>query len=196
MAPIDITPTVVYGPSGVGKGTIINDVKANYPDLVGHSVSHTTRQPRPGEKDGEHYHFVTVDKFKQLISEDAFIEHAVFNNTHYGTSFAAVKAVQDAGKLCILDIEIEGVKQVRVHSKFNAKFCYLAPPNREELERRLRGRQTDSEEHILSRLKQAEVEMAYGEKEGANDKKIVNDDLETTQKQFKEWLGLPAVQKK
>lgn len=197
MAPLsnlDLTPRVVYGPSGVGKGTIITDVRDNFQDVIGHSVSHTTRQPRPGEQDGKAYHFVDVPTFKRLIDEGAFIEHAVFNNTHYGTSWNAVKAVKDEGKIAILDIEIEGVKQLRAHSDFPAKFLYLGPPSREELEKRLRGRGTDTDEHIQNRLKQAEVEMAYAEADGANDDRLINDDLETTKRKFREWLGLPTSQ--
>jgi guanylate kinase len=199
MAPVsnlDLTPRVVYGPSGVGKGTIINAARSAYPNIIGHSVSHTTRQPRPGEEDGYHYHFVDEETFKKLISEGAFIEHAIFNNTRYGTSFAAVKAVQDQGKLCILDIEIEGVKQVRVHPDFTAKFLYLAPPSREELRSRLTGRGTENEKQIANRLKQAEVEMEYAEAEGANDERIVNDDLEKAKDQFREWLGLSLPEEK
>lgn len=192
MAPTtkDLTPRVVYGPSGVGKGTIIGDAKASFPDLIDHCVSHTSRQPRQGEVPGTAYHFVTREEFEKLKAEDGFIETAQYGGNYYGTSVAAVNAVQDAGKIAVLDIEIEGVKQVRSHASFKAKFLYLAPPSREVLEERLRGRKTDSEEQILKRLKQGVVEMAYGENEGKDDTKLVNDDLETAKKEFKEWLGL------
>ncbi|RMY68774.1 hypothetical protein D0864_11264 [Hortaea werneckii] len=176
-------PVVVSGPSGAGKSTLLKRLFDQYPDRFGFSVSHTTRAPRPGEEDGVAYNFVTKEAFQKLVAENGFIEHAQFGSNFYGTSVQAVKNVAEKGRTCILDIEMEGVKQVK-KSDLNARFLFLQPPSVEILEKRLRGRGTDKEEDILLRLKQAEVEIEFA-KTGVHDKIVVNDDLEKAWSEFR-----------
>ena len=202
MAPIDPTtarPIVFSGPSGTGKSTLIKRLFSSHPDLFGFSVSHTTRQPRPGEEDGTHYHFTSLDKFEKMVAEDAFEEHAKFGGNCYGSSRKAVQAVSEGkgksidgspaeGKrICVFDIEMEGVKQLK-KSSLNPRICFIQPPSVDELEKRLRGRGDTSDESIQKRLAQAKNEMEYCKKEGKDDKVIVNDDLEKTYKELDEWV--------
>ncbi|KAI6112778.1 guanylate kinase, partial [Pisolithus sp. B1] len=184
-------PLVVFGPSGVGKGTLIKRLFADYPDKFAFSVSHTTRAPRPGETDGKEYHFVSQDTFKSLLSENAFIEHAQFSSNFYGTSVRAIDAVQSTGKRCILDIEsqVRPSRQTDLHPV----YVFISPPSMAVLRERLRGRATDSEEAIQKRLATAVVEISYAREEGACDYIIVNDDLETAYGKFRDVaLGLPV----
>jgi len=141
------------------------------------SVSHTTRKPRPGEQDGVHYNYVSRPDFEALIDKGGFIEYAQFGDNLYGTSFEAVSRVAREGKTCLLDIEMEGVKQMRA-SHLRARYLFVAPPSFEELERRLRGRATDGEAEIVKRLDRAREEMEFAKTEGVHDKVVVNDDLE------------------
>ncbi|RMZ84220.1 hypothetical protein DV738_g646, partial [Chaetothyriales sp. CBS 135597] len=192
-------PVVFSGPSGTGKSTLIKRLFAAHPDLFGFSVSHTTRSPRPGEENGTHYHFTTVEEFEKLIGEDAFVEYAKFGGNYYGSSKAAVQAVAEGeGKsidgspargrrVCIFDIEMEGVKQLK-KSTLNPRIAFIQPPSVEELEKRLRGRGDTSEDSIQKRLAQAQREIAYCKEEGKNDKVIINDDLDTAFKELDEWV--------
>ncbi|EMC97482.1 hypothetical protein BAUCODRAFT_33198 [Baudoinia panamericana UAMH 10762] len=177
-------PIVVSGPSGSGKSTLLKRLFEQYPGRFGFSVSHTTRQPRPGEEDGVAYNFVTRDAFLKLIDENGFIEHAEFSGNLYGTSVQAVKSVAEKGQTCILDIEMEGVKQVK-KTDLNARYLFLQPPSVEILEKRLRGRGTDKEEAIQKRLKQAAKEIEYSKTTGVHDQIIVNDDLEKAWEEFR-----------
>ncbi|KAL2121085.1 hypothetical protein VTJ04DRAFT_5112 [Mycothermus thermophilus] len=187
MTPVpDPRPIVISGPSGVGKGTLYNLLFQRHPDTFTLSVSHTTRKPRPGEQDGVHYHFVTKEQFLELKAQDGFIESAQFGDNFYGTSKATIEEQRAKGKTTILDIEVEGVKQIQA-SKFPARFVFIAPPSEEELEKRLRGRGTESEDSIQKRLKQAKVELEYS-KTGIHDRIIVNDDLEKAYKELEEFV--------
>ena len=105
-------PLAIAGPSGVGKSTLIKRLMSEYPDQYGFSVSHTTRKPRAGEVDGVNYHFVARERMEQDIADGKFIETNEFAGNLYGTSFAAVKAVQSAGKTCILDIDLNGLLEL------------------------------------------------------------------------------------
>ncbi|KAL4063181.1 P-loop containing nucleoside triphosphate hydrolase protein [Scleroderma citrinum] len=184
-------PLVIFGPSGVGKGTLIKRLFAEFPDQFAFSVSHTTRLPRPGETDGKEYHFVTQDKFKSLLDEGAFIEHAQFSTNYYGTSIKAIKAVQATGKRCILDIESQGVRQVK-QTDLNPVYVFISPPSMTILRERLRGRGTDSEEAIQRRLRIALSEISYAKEEGACDYIIVNDNLDIAYSKFRDVaLGNP-----
>jgi guanylate kinase len=200
MAPVDNRRPIVFsGPSGTGKSTLIKKLFADHPDLFGFSVSHTTRKPRPGEEDGTHYHFTSVENFEKMIAEDAFEEHAKFGGNYYGSSRKAVEAVaQGKGKsidgsaaegprTCIFDIEMEGVKQLK-KSNLNPRICFIQPPDIKTLEERLRGRGDTSDDSIAKRLKQAENEIAYCKAEGQNDKVIINDTIQRSYKELEEWV--------
>ena len=165
-----------------------------HPDTFGFSVSHTTRQPRSGEQDGKQYNFVTREAFEKLKAQGGFIETAEFGGNLYGTSVKAVEDVAkhggNAGKglICVLDIEMEGVKQVKRKTELDARICFLQPPTVEELERRLRGRGTEKEDSIQKRLKQAEREMEYAKTMGKGDKVVVNDNLDDAYRELEEWV--------
>ncbi|KAL8953544.1 MAG: hypothetical protein Q9222_000602 [Ikaeria aurantiellina] len=149
--------------------------------------SDTTRAPRPTEEDGREYNFTTKDKFLRLVDDGGFIEHAQFGGNYYGTSVKAVKDVAEKGKICVLDIEMEGVKQVK-RTDLHARFLFLSPPSVEVLEQRLRGRGTEDEDSLRKRLEQAEREMAFAKEEGVHDRIIVNDDLEKAYREVDEWV--------
>jgi guanylate kinase len=178
------TPTVfvICGPSGCGKSTLISRLMADFPGRFGFSVSHTTRQPRVGEINGVHYNFTTKQKIKSEIAAGLFLEHALVHGNHYGTSFAAIDSVTNTGKICILDIDVQGVENVKKSDNIaqaDVVFAMLIPPSIEELERRLRGRSTDSNEVIARRLERAREEMEYVRKPGGFwDAVLVNDDIE------------------
>lgn len=123
---------------------------------------------------------MTREAFDALVVAGGFVEHATFGGNSYGTSIAAVQKIAEEGRTCILDIEMEGVKQVASHPFFpRPKFLFLQPPSLEVLEKRLRGRGTDKEEAVLKRLKQAEVEMAFAQGgEAPHDAVVINDDLD------------------
>ncbi|KAF0718971.1 Aste57867_1358 [Aphanomyces stellatus] len=170
-------PIVIAGPSGVGKGTLIAKLLAKYPTLFGFSVSHTTRGPRPGEENGVAYHFVTTPEFDEAVDGDAFLEYARVHGNGYGTSKASVQVVQAAQKICVLDIDIQGVQQVKT-SDLTVHYLFVAPPSMADLEARLRGRGTESEDKIALRLANAAGELAYANEAGSFDKVLVNNDLE------------------
>jgi len=148
---------VISAPSGTGKGTVIGELLKQRPDFV-FSVSATTRKPRPGEKDGVAYLFISHDKFRDMISNDEFLEYAEYIGEFYGTPSGPIKACVDSGDTIILDIEVQGAKQV-MKKVTDAVTIFIVAPNMNELESRLRGRGTDSEEKLLARLKRAELEM-------------------------------------
>jgi len=180
-------PVVFCGPSGVGKGTLINMLLKEFPNKFGFSVSHTTRKPRSGETHGVEYFFSDLETINKEISQGKFVEHAVVHGNVYGTSKAAVESVMNKGKICILDIDVQGAEQAK-KSDLHARYVFISPPSEEELEKRLRGRNTDTEESIQIRLKNAKGELAYLHKEAFWDLKLVNSDLDTTYKQLKEWV--------
>lgn len=165
---------IVSGPSGAGKSTIIGGVSERRTDLR-FSVSATTRQPRPGETDGVNYYFKTRDEFQEMIRQDAFLEHAEYVGNFYGTPAAPVERDLAQGYCVILDIEVQGAMQV-MEKRPDAVSIFLCPPSLEELERRLRGRGTDTEEKICQRLETARREYALANQYGYI---IINDDIDT-----------------
>ncbi|MCJ1336826.1 hypothetical protein MMC09_002104 [Bachmanniomyces sp. S44760] len=190
MAPSAIQkhrPIVISGPSGAGKSTLLKRLFADHPNTFGFSVSHTTRFPRAGEEDGREYNFTTKDAFLQLVDQGGFIEYAQFGGNYYGTSIKAVKDIAEKGGICILDIEMEGVKQVK-RTDLQARYLFLSPPSLSTLESRLRGRGTETEDHIQKRLQQAEKEMEYSRTEGVHDRIVINDDLETAYRELEGWV--------
>ncbi|XP_078149987.1 guanylate kinase 1-like [Carex rostrata] len=181
-------PIVISGPSGVGKGTLINKLMKDFPSTFGFSVSHTTRAPREKEVKGVHYHFTTREVMETDIREGKFLESALVHGNLYGTSVEAVEAVTDIGKRCILDIDVQGARAVRART-IEAIFIFIRPPSFEELEKRLRDRGTETEEQVQKRLRNAKKEIEEG-KEGLFDHVLVNDDLESCYTNLKKLLGL------
>ncbi|XP_055358009.1 uncharacterized protein LOC129602864 [Paramacrobiotus metropolitanus] len=181
-------PVVLAGPSGCGKSTLIKRLMDDIgKDKIGFSVSHTTRKPREGEQEGVHYHYVSPEVFEQLIQDNAFVEHATFSGNRYGTSKRAVLNVLQQGKLCLLDIDMQGVRNVK-QTDLNAVCIFIKPPNVQELEKRLRGRGTESEEAVQKRLNAATAELKFGETPGTFDYTIINDDLDKAYSELKDVI--------
>lgn len=164
---------VLSGPSGCGKGTVLKRVLEKSPNTVV-SVSATTRLPREGETDGKHYFFITRAEFEQKIAEGAFLEYAEYSDNYYGTPKAWVEEHRNAGQNVVLEIEVQGGKQI-IERCPDAVSVFLTSPSMEELERRLRGRGTESEEKIQARLERAVWELTQMD---AYRYLIVNDEVE------------------
>ena len=179
-----IRPVVLSGPSGCGKSTLIKKLQNEFPGKFGFSVSHTTRQPRPGEVDGKDYHYTDQETMTKQIENNEFIETATYNNNMYGTSKRAVQDVLNAGQLCIMDIDSQGVKSVK-NTDLNCLLIFVKPPSMEELEKRLRGRGTETEESIQRRLGLSKVEFEYAAQPGAYHYTVVNDQLERAYTELK-----------
>ncbi len=180
--------TVLAGPTAVGKGTVSADIRARYPE-VWLSVSATTRAPRPGEVDGVHYHFVTDDEFDRMVADGQLLEWAVVHGRNrYGTPRAPVEARLAKGEPALLEIDLQGARQVRA-SMPDARFVFLAPPSFEELERRLVGRGTEGPEERARRLATARIELAA---EAEFDHVIVNDDVARATDELIATMGLPT----
>jgi len=177
--------TVLTGPSGVGKGTIVRKILDTYSD-VWLSISATTRPPRFGEIDGKHYFFLEKKKFQEIIDKEGFLEWASFSNNFYGTPKKIVKEKIEQGTNVLLEIELEGARQIR-NSFPEALQIFLAPPNLFELEKRIRGRGTETEESIRDRLEIANKEL-NAKKEF--DAVVVNEDIK---KAFMEIEGLMGL---
>ena len=150
---------IVSGPSGVGKSTVLKALMEKRKNLY-FSISATTRAPRPGEIHGVHYHFITRESFAQLIREERPLEHAEYVGNFYGTPLDPVLEHLAQGDDVILEIEIQGAKQVKARYP-EAALVFIAPPSFDELERRLRGRGTETEETILRRMDTARRECAH-----------------------------------
>ncbi|KAJ3030054.1 hypothetical protein HDV00_009119 [Rhizophlyctis rosea] len=150
-------------------------------------VPDTTRQPRPGEIPGQSYHYITQDEFLSLIDKNAFVEHAEFSGNRYGTSIEAIHAVQEKDKICVLDLEIKGVRSIKA-SDMGAVYCFIQPPSVEALEARLRGRGTESEESLKKRLDTAKEAMDFAAQDGNYDIVIINDKAEEAYQQLEKWI--------
>lgn len=163
---------VVSAPSGTGKDTVVRELLAKHPEL-GFSVSATTRKPRPGEQEGVDYYFVSPERFSEMIEKNEFLEYAEYTSASYGTPAGPVDEALDAGRDMILVIEMTGARWVQV-KRPDAVLIFLVPPSFEELERRLRGRGTETEEQIEARMKKARTEVAQM---GGYDYIVINDEL-------------------
>ena len=148
---------IICGPSGVGKGTVVARLMASDPTLY-FSVSATTREPRPGEIDGKHYHFLTREQFDEWVKEDAFLEYAEYVGNNYGTPKKFIDKAMAQGRDVILDIEIQGANQVYAKRPDIIRI-YVAPPSWTELERRLIGRGTEDMDKVRSRLERGKQEF-------------------------------------
>lgn len=170
---------VISGPSGVGKSTLVGKVREVLPDLK-FSISCTTRSPRPGEEHGREYYFLSPEEFESKVRNDEFLEYAGIFARRYGTLKSEVLARLEAGEQVLLDIDVQGAKQIRAAAEKSpelarsARFVLIAPPSLESLETRLRGRASETEEQLQLRLGAAKAELANYK---VYDYIIVNDDL-------------------
>ncbi len=178
MTPLDSATAngyvfVIAAPSGTGKTTICRHILERDPRLR-LSISHTTRKPRSGEKDGIDYHFVSSEEFRKLREAGCFLEHAEYGGNVYGTSWKTIEEPLDAGHDVVLEIEVQGAAQVRVRRP-SACLIFLLPPSLEVLEKRLRNRRTDEEAVIQTRMALVDLELAAAK---IFDYAVINDDLD------------------
>ncbi len=172
---------VVSAPSGAGKTTLCNMMRKRFPDIA-YSISHTTRPPRKGEKNGVDYYFISKDEFETRIKNRRWVEWAKVHDNYYGTSLDFIESSVNKGKILLLDIDVQGAKQIK--SAFpDAVTIFIMPPSFEVLENRLKERGTDGDEVIARRLENALAEM---EEKAFYDHVIVNDDLDTAEKEMGE----------
>lgn len=178
--------TVVSGPTAVGKGTVVAALRTRHPE-VWLSTSATTRAPRPREVDGVHYHFVTGEEFDELLGSNGLLEWALVHGTdRYGTPRAPVEAALAEGLDVVLEIELQGARQVR-ESMPGARFVFIAPPSWDELVRRLEHRGTETLEQRERRLLTAEAELAS---QSEFDHVVVNDDVDRAVEELVGLMGL------
>ncbi len=175
--------TVIFSaPSGAGKSTIVRNILAHYPGQFEFSVSATSRKPRGDEKDGVEYYFIEADRFRELIAQDAFVEHEeVYQDRFYGTLKSEVERIWKEGKTIIFDVDVKGGYNLKRYFGDSARSFLILPPSMSVLEQRLRGRGTDCEEDILTRLAKAESEIEFAR--GKFDVEVLNDDLNTALEQ-------------
>ncbi len=169
------TLLVLSGPSGVGKNTLINSFLSRNSDIH-YSISATTRKPRPQEQDGINYYFLSPNKFHTMVDKGDFLEWAEFCGNYYGTPYPPIEAALNAGQDVIMDIEIQGAKQVK-EKREDAVLIFLVPPSVEELARRIRNRKTETDVEIEARLNKALIEMEEGR---MYDYYLVHDNTEQT----------------
>lgn len=176
---------LISGPSGCGKSTICRQLLED--DQVVFSVSATTRAPRPGEVDGTHYHFLSVDEFKARIEAGDFVEHAEVHGNMYGTLRAPMRDAIAAGKTYLVEIDVQGALQLKA-LQVDGIYVFVAPPSFEVLRQRLSGRGTETPEVLERRLKKAEDEYRERVK---YDHIVVNDDLDRAVTEIRKIVGLP-----
>lgn len=184
-----LRPICFCGPSGSGKSTLLKKLTSEFPNSFAFSVSHTTRKPRPGEVDGKDYNFVSKEEMLKKIEAGDFLEHAQFSGNFYGTSKHAVMTVLESGKICTLDVDIQGVKNLK-KTDLNSLFLFIKPPSLEDLEKRLKGRGTENDESLKKRLDTAKIELEYEKQEpNAFDYVIINNDIDSAYNELKKILG-------
>ena len=170
---------ILTGPSGVGKGTVIKEILGKNKNIW-LSISATTREPREGEKEGENYYFLNQEKFKKMIEQNLFLEWAQFAGNYYGTPLSSVNQKIKKGFIVLLEIEVEGAKQIK--EKFpNSLSIFLLPPDKAELEKRIRNRGTENEESIKKRLLRANYEISASNQ---FDFELTNHNVEQTAKRI------------
>ena len=169
---------IITGPSGVGKGTVVKELLDRNKDIW-LSISATTRNPRVGENDGLNYYFISEERFKDMIDKKEFLEWAQFAGNYYGTPLSTVNEKIEKGFIVLLEIEVEGAKQIK--EKFPESLSiFLLPPSKEELEKRIRNRGTEKEEAIDKRLSRANYEIASSDE---FDFVLTNHDVDETVKE-------------
>ncbi len=177
---------IVSAPSGTGQSSIISKIIDNPELALGFSVSATSRSPRGEERDGREYYFLTPDEFSRRIEAGEFVEwEEVYKGTCYGTLLSEVERVTGEGRNLIMDIDVKGALNVKKRFGDEAVSIFIMPPSLEELERRLRGRQTDSEEAISRRLGKAGYEMTFASE---FDERVVNDNLSRAASEVEEII--------
>ena len=164
---------ILSGPSGVGKDTVLEAWRQSNP-RVQRVIAYTTRQPRTGEADGVDYHFVTSDRFQELVEEGAFLEHKLVHGNHYATPLYEMEAMLTEGKIAVLKIDVQGALEA-MRLRPEALSIYLLPPSSETLEQRIRTRGTDKQADIERRLEDARFEISQANKYTT---RVVNDDIE------------------
>lgn len=185
--PVSSRLFVLAGPTAVGKGTVAAYIREHYPE-VWLSVSATTRPPRPGEVDGVHYHFMSDEDFAETAAAGGFLEHAIVHGrASYGTPKAPVEQAMRDGKLPLLEIDLQGARQVKQNAP-DAYFVFLSPPSWDELVRRLVGRGTETEDERTRRLETAKVELAA---QSEFDHVIVNDDVRRAAEELVSLMRTP-----
>lgn len=169
-----VKPLVICGPSGAGKSELIKSLVDGYPQYFSYSVSHTTRKQRDHEIDGVQYWFCTEDQMKLDIDKGRYFEHAYIRGAYYGTTYQAIEDTQFNDKICLIDIDTQGVQNVKA-SDLKCKYMFIAPASIENLEANLRRREYETEETIDKRLGLARGEIAYGmEKDNFDAVVVVN----------------------
>ncbi|XP_037053191.1 guanylate kinase-like [Peromyscus leucopus] len=181
-------PVVLSGPSGAGKSTLLKKLLQEHDSIFGFSVSHTTRTPRPGEENGKDYYFVTREMMQRDIAAGDFIEHAEFSGNLYGTSKAAVRAVQAMNRICVLDVDLQGVCSIK-KTDLHPIYISVQPPSMDVLEQRLRLRNTETEESLAKRLAAAPADMESSKEPGLFDLVIINDNLDAAYATLKQALS-------
>ena len=170
---------ILTGPSGVGKGTVVKEILGKDKNIW-LSISATTREPREGEREGENYYFLNKEKFKEMIEQNLFLEWAQFAGNYYGTPLSSISEKIKKGLTVLLEIEVEGAKQIK--EKFPKTLSiFLLPPNKAELERRIRNRGTEKEEAIKKRLLRANYEISASNQ---FDFAIINNNVNETAKKI------------
>lgn len=170
----------------MGKGTLINDIKRIFPHLIRTSISHTTRLPRKGERNGIDYYFTSTDEMEEMIRRGLFLEYDRLYNAIYGTSFRTLDEIRSFGCVPIIEVSIHGMQHILQCNKLHCNYLYIVPPTIDSLEKRLKARHTESDTMIKIRMKNVENDMIYGYKN--SDYIIVNEDRQLAVDNFEMLL--------
>lgn len=190
-----LLPTVICGPSGVGKGTLLSNLKKRLPNTFSVSISHTTREMRDGEIDGKHYHFITREAFESSINKKEFLEYAIVHGNYYGTALTSVQTITKKDLICLLEIDVHGAQLIK-QSSMPCNFLFITAQNlMQTLKERLVNRGTENIIEIEKRLKTAEIELDFlTNNPSFFDYVIINDDLDESSLQmievFTQWYPL------